>query len=88
MNTLKIGDTVPAFSSLDDQGNNVQLSDYQGKKLIVFLYPKANTPGCTAEASDLRDSYKVFSDKGFSILGVSADGVAKQANFKNKYSFR
>ncbi len=87
MNTLKIGDTVPAFSCLDDQGNNVQLSDYQGKKLIVFFYPKANTPGCTAEACDLRDSYKVFSDKGFSILGVSADSVAKQANFKNKYSF-
>ena len=87
MKTLTIGDTVPTFSCPDDQGNLVKLSDYTGKKLIVFFYPKANTPGCTAEACDLRDSYEVLTEKGFSILGVSADSVAKQANFKSKYAF-
>lgn len=87
MNTLKIGDSVPAFSCLDDQGNEVKLSDYQGKKVIVFFYPKANTPGCTAEACDLRDSFEELTGKGFSIVGVSADSVSKQANFKSKYSF-
>ncbi|TNJ46489.1 thioredoxin-dependent thiol peroxidase [Tamlana fucoidanivorans] len=87
MNTLKQGDVVPNFSSKDEQGNTVTLSDYKGKKLVVFFYPKASTPGCTAEACDLRDHYKELQDKGFSLLGVSADSEKKQLNFKNKYKF-
>lgn len=87
MNTLKVGDKVPNFSVNDQDGNLVSLSDYQGKKLIVFFYPKANTPGCTAEACNLRDNYKELQNKGFELLGVSADSEQKQTNFKNKYSF-
>ncbi|MBN2868500.1 MAG: thioredoxin-dependent thiol peroxidase [Flavobacteriaceae bacterium] len=87
MNTLKQGDKVPNFAVNDQDGNVVSLSDYKGKKLIVFFYPKASTPGCTAEACNLRDNYKVLQDKGFELLGVSADSEKRQTNFKNKYEF-
>lgn len=87
MNTLKQGDAVPNFSAKDEQGNTISLSDYKGKKLIVFFYPKANTPGCTAEACNLRDHYKALQEKGYELLGVSADSEKQQANFKNKYDF-
>ena len=87
MNTLKQGDKVPNFSVNDQDGNKVSLTDYKGKKLIVFFYPKASTPGCTAEACNLTDNYKALQDKGFEILGVSADSEKRQSNFKNKYSF-
>ncbi|QWX85424.1 thioredoxin-dependent thiol peroxidase [Cellulophaga sp. HaHaR_3_176] len=87
MNTLKIGDKVPSFTSKDQDGNEVKLSDYSGKKLIVFFYPKASTPGCTAEACNLRDNYKELQEQGYELLGVSADSEKRQANFKNKYEF-
>ena len=87
MNTLKVGDKVPDFSVLNDQGKPVSLSDYKGKKLVVFFYPKANTPGCTAEACNLRDHFEQLKEKGYELLGVSADSVKKQENFKSKYEF-
>ena len=87
MNTLKVGDNAPNFSTLDDQGNTISLADYKGKKLIVFFYPKANTPTCTVEACNLRDHYSELKDKGYEILGVSADTQKKQSNFKTKFSF-
>ncbi|RAJ16231.1 thioredoxin-dependent thiol peroxidase [Olleya aquimaris] len=87
MNTLKQGDTVPNFTVNDQDGNPVSLSDYKGKKLVVFFYPKASTPGCTAEACNLTDNYKALQDKGYEILGVSADSEKRQANFKTKYNF-
>jgi peroxiredoxin Q/BCP len=87
MNTLKQGDKVPNFTVNDQDGNPVSLSDYKGKKLIVFFYPKASTPGCTAEACNLTDNYKALQDKGYEILGVSADSEKRQTNFKNKYNF-
>ena len=87
MNTLKQGDAVPNFSAKDEQGNTISLSNYKGKKLVVFFYPKASTPGCTVEACNLRDNYKALQDAGFELLGVSADSEKKQANFKNKYEF-
>lgn len=87
MNTLNVGDAVPEFAAHDEQGNLVRLSDYKGKKLIVFFYPRANTPGCTAEACNLRDNYKEILDKGYALLGVSADNQSKQLNFKNKFEF-
>jgi peroxiredoxin Q/BCP len=87
MNTLKEGDKVPDFSSVDQDGNYIKFSDYQGKKLIVFFYPRANTPGCTAEACNLRDNYAELQSKGFQILGVSEDSKKKQAGFRNKYEF-
>lgn len=87
MTTLQIGDKAPNFKALDQDGNVHQLQDYQGKKLVVFFYPKANTPGCTAEACDLRDHYAEFTSKNYALLGVSADAAKAQSNFKNKYEF-
>lgn len=87
MQTLKTGDKVPHFTTVDDSGNTVSLSDYSGKKLIVFFYPRANTPGCTAEACNLRDNYAELQSRGYELLGVSADSPRKQHNFKQKYDF-
>ncbi len=87
MNMLKVGDKVPEFSSKDQDGNSINLSDYNGKKLVVFFYPRANTPGCTAEACNLRDNYQALQSEGYELLGVSDDSQKKQANFKNKYEF-
>lgn len=87
MNTLKVGDKVADFTSKDQDGNAVSLSDYKGKKLIVFFYPKASTPGCTAEACNLRDNYKELQEQGYELLGVSADSAKRQSNFKTKYEF-
>ncbi|WP_121666594.1 thioredoxin-dependent thiol peroxidase [Mesonia aquimarina] len=85
MTTLKAGDKAPNFSAKDQDGNSHELSDYKGKKLVVFFYPKASTPGCTAEACNLRDNWETFQEKGYAILGVSADSPKRQQNFKNKY---
>ncbi len=87
MNTLRAGDTVPNFEVNDQDGNAVKLSDYTGKKLVVFFYPKASTPGCTTEACNLRDNYTELQSQGYEILGVSADSEKRQTNFKNKYEF-
>jgi peroxiredoxin Q/BCP len=86
MKTLQKGDKVPEFSAKDQEGNVIHLSDYKGKKLIVFFYPQANTPTCTTEACNLRDHYGELTAKGFHLLGVSADSVKKQYNFKKKYN--
>ncbi len=87
MKTLKQGDAVPNFTAKDEQGNTISLSDYKGKKLVVFFYPKASTPGCTVEACNLRDNYKELQAQGYELLGVSADSAKRQSNFKNKYEF-
>lgn len=87
MTTLQKGDKAPAFNALDQDGNTHTLADYAGKKLVVFFYPKASTPGCTAEACDLRDNFERFQANNYAILGVSADAQAKQAKFKDKYNF-
>ena len=87
MNTLQVGDKVPGFVSKDQDGNVISLADYSGKKLIVFFYPKASTPGCTAEACNLRDNYKELQSQGFELIGVSADSEKRQTNFRNKYEF-
>ncbi|MDG4715607.1 thioredoxin-dependent thiol peroxidase [Winogradskyella marincola] len=88
MTHLKVGDKAPNFSAKDQDGNTISLSDYNGKKLVVFFYPKASTPGCTAEACNLNDNYERFKSKGYEILGVSADSAKRQSNFKNKYGFQ
>ena len=85
MTTLKTGDQAPNFEAKDNQGTTRQLSDYKGKKLVVFFYPKADTPGCTAEACNLRDNYQTFQAQGYEILGVSADTEKKQQKFVDKY---
>ena len=87
LNMLNVGDRVPEFEAHDEAGNLVRLSDYKGKKLIVFFYPRANTPGCTEEACNLRDNYADIRAKGYELLGVSEDSQRKQTNFKNKFDF-
>ncbi|HCV79801.1 MAG TPA: peroxiredoxin, partial [Zunongwangia profunda] len=84
MTTLKTGDKAPDFAVEDQDGNLIKLSDFKGKKLVLFFYPKASTPGCTAEACNLRDNWEVFKEKGYAILGVSADSKRRQTNFKAK----
>ncbi|RAR70820.1 thioredoxin-dependent thiol peroxidase [Flavobacterium aciduliphilum] len=87
MTTLKIGDNAPHFSGKDQDGKEHTLADYKGKKLVVFFYPKANTPGCTAEACDLRDNYERFQSNNYALLGVSADDAKAQTKFKEKFNF-
>ena len=82
---IDVGSKAPNFSGETQNGNTVSLSDYKGKKLIIFFYPKDNTPGCTAEACDLRDNYSILKKKGFEIVGVSADSVKKHENFAKKF---
>ena len=88
MTTLKKGDAAPHFSGTDQDGKTHTLADYKGKKLVVFFYPKANTPGCTAEACDLRDNFDRFKSNNYELLGVSADNSKAQSNFKNKFEFQ
>ena len=87
MKTLKVGDKVPDFTVNNQDGEALSLSDYKGKKLVVFFYPKASTPGCTVEACNLRDNYIVLQEQGYELLGVSADSEKRQSNFKNKFEF-
>ena len=87
MNMLQVGNPLPEISVNDESGKSLNLADFIGRKLVVFFYPKANTPGCTAEACDLRDHYKELQDAGYQILGVSADSEKAQASFKNKFNF-
>lgn len=84
MTTLQKGDKAPAFSAVDQDGKIHSLSDYKGKKLVVFFYPAASTPSCTIEACNLRDNYAKFRTEGYALLGVSADTMKKQFNFKSK----
>lgn len=81
---LKVGDKAPENLGTDQSGKQHKLSDYKGKKLVIFFYPKASTPGCTTEACDLRDNYHRFLSLGYEVLGVSADNVKRQTTFKEK----
>lgn len=85
MERLQVGTRAPHFKGIDENGNTVSLEDFKGKKLILFFYPKDNTPSCTAEACSLRDSYTELKDKGFALLGVSADDSKRHQKFKEKY---
>lgn len=85
MTSLKVGDQAPQFSVVNQDGATVSLDDFKGKKLVLFFYPKASTPGCTAEACNLRDNIDRFRESGYEILGASADSPKRQKNFKEKY---
>ena len=87
MTTLQIGDKAPDFQSINQDENAVSLSNFEGKKLVLFFYPKASTPGCTLEACNLSENYSRFVAQGYDVLGVSADSPKRQSNFKNKYDF-
>lgn len=81
---LKTGDKAPHFEGIDQDGKPIAYSDYKGKKLVVFFYPKADTPGCTSEACNLRDNAQSLKAQGYEIVGVSADTSEKQKNFETK----
>ena len=88
MNMLKIGDVVPKNKFMDNLGNTHYFEDYKGSKIILFFYPRANTPGCTAQACNLRDNYKRLIEKGYIVFGISSDNVIQQNKFSKKYSFQ
>lgn len=85
MKHLKVGDKAPEFTSVDQNGNEVSLKDFTGKKVVIYFYPKDNTPGCTAQACNIRDNYSAIQDQGIVILGVSADTEKKHQNFIEKF---
>ncbi|MCX2739855.1 thioredoxin-dependent thiol peroxidase [Pontibacter anaerobius] len=83
--TLNIGDKAPEFEGKDQNGNTVKLSDYRGKKVVLYFYPKDNTPGCTAQSCNLRDNYSNLQQEGYEVIGVSIDGEKSHQNFIGKY---
>ena len=85
---LKVCDQLPEFESKNQDGETVRSVDFAGKKLVVFFYPKANTPGCTAEACDLNDNFSQLRKQGYELLGVSADPVKAQKKFHEKFGFQ
>ena len=86
MKELKIGDQAPDFQGLNEKGEQINLRDFAGKKLVLFFYPKDNTPGCTAEACSLRDSYQELRDRNFELLGISVDDAKQHNKFIAKYA--
>ncbi len=83
---LKIGDKAPEFSGINQNGEKVSLSDFKGKKLILYFYPKDNTSGCTAQACNLRDNSDIIVKKGYTVIGVSPDNEKSHLNFISKYN--
>ena len=83
---LKIGDKAPDFSGIDQNGQKISLGDYSGKKLVLYFYPKDNTPTCTEQACNLRDNITELKNAGYEVLGVSTDSEKKHQNFIEKYS--
>ncbi|MEZ4999663.1 MAG: thioredoxin-dependent thiol peroxidase [Bacteroidales bacterium] len=85
MTKLKEGQKAPFFEGKDQNGNIVKLDDFKGKKLVLYFYPKDNTPGCTSEACNLRDNYSEFIERGFAVIGVSGDSEKSHIKFAEKY---
>lgn len=81
---LNVGDKAPDFLGTDECGNEVRVSDYKGRKLVVYFYPKDSTPGCTAEACSLRDGMDDLVEAGYAVVGISADSAASHVRFKEK----
>ncbi len=86
MTQLKEGMKAPYFEGVDQNGNTIRINDFSGKKLVLYFYPKDDTPGCTEESCNLRDNYRSFLDKGFVVLGVSIDSEKSHKKFARKYS--
>ncbi|RBO82802.1 thioredoxin-dependent thiol peroxidase [Marinomonas aquiplantarum] len=83
--TIEVGQVAPDFSAKDQNGETITLSQFKGKKVVLYFYPKDNTPGCTAQACDLRDNYQALLDQGYVVLGISPDTEKKHQNFIAKY---
>ena len=86
MAQIKEGSKAPSFEGIDQSGNRIKLSDYKGKKLVLYFYPKDDTPGCTAEACNLRDNHESLLKKGFAVIGVSPDSEKSHKKFAGKFS--
>ncbi len=86
MKQLKIGDQSPEFTGIDQSGRLISLADFKGKKLVIYFYPKDNTPGCTAQACNIRDNYSELQNNGISIIGVSADSATSHQKFVEKFT--
>ena len=86
MKKLKVGDLAPKIKCKNQDGEIIKLSDFLGKKIVIFFYPRANTPGCTTQACNLGDNYIEFKKRGYEIIGVSADNQKSQKNFSTKYN--
>jgi peroxiredoxin Q/BCP len=84
---MQVNDKAPTIRTTDENGKEVALSDYLGKTVVLFFYPKANTPGCTIEACGFRDAYKLIQKTGAVVLGISADTAGAQKKFSDKFSF-
>ena len=85
---LKVGDKLPEFELKNQEGKTIKSSEFMGKKLVIFFYPKANTPTCTVEACNLNDNISKLKKAGYQLLGISADSVKRQKNFHTKYEFQ
>jgi thioredoxin-dependent peroxiredoxin len=85
---LKKGDKAPHFEGINQDGKTISLSDFKGKKLILYFYPKDNTPGCTAESCNLSDNYNSWLAKGFEVLGISPDSAGSHKKFASKFGFK
>ena len=83
---LREGDTAPDFNLQDTRGNIVTLNEFLGKKIVIYFYPKDDTPGCTIEACEIRDKYSIFKETNVVVLGVSADDIESHKNFTDKFS--
>ncbi|GAB5522968.1 MAG: thioredoxin-dependent thiol peroxidase [Roseivirga sp.] len=83
--SLQVGDKAPAFEGVDQNGDAIKLTDFAGKKLVLYFYPKDNTPGCTAQACNLRDNYDALLNAGYAVVGISSDTEKKHQNFINKF---
>lgn len=83
--TLQVGDAAPQFAAKDQHGNDVKLTDFEGQKVILYFYPKDNTPSCTTQACNLRDHYASISNKGYKLLGVSVDNEKSHLKFSKKF---
>lgn len=90
MLVLKVGDKAPEFEGKDENGNSLSLTEYKGKKVVLYFYPKDSTPGCTVQACNLRDNYAFLQSKGYEVIGVSADSERRHQNFikKNELPFK
>ncbi|WP_298276892.1 peroxiredoxin [Ferroplasma sp.] len=86
METLNVGDTAPDFEAVDQDGNKVRLSDFKDDVVVLYFYPKDNTPGCTMEAKNFRDNIDIFKDKGIKVLGVSVDSSESHKKFQDKFN--
>ncbi len=82
---LAVGTVAPSFTTIDDEGKTISLSDFQGKTVVLYFYPKDDTPGCTKEAQSFRDNYADYQDQDMVVLGVSMDDQASHKKFKEKY---